>query len=198
MSPLFLVSYVLLWVMMIACFLGVFALYNHFGQMYMSDRLRRDEQGPAEGAYVNDAELSSLHGRTLIIPLPRPTLMVFSSVTCSVCSSLRAAAGPVIENHGVELVFICEGKERAVRAWASEVSPGAHVIADQGNKLGRKYGIDVVPFALAIDANGVVVAKGIVNGEAGLEFFAHQLIDDHAEGSAKQFVSETILYGNRK
>jgi hypothetical protein len=197
MSYWFLVSYVLLWVLVGICFLGVFALYHHFGQMYVSTPEARATQGPAEGALIKATETVSLSGKPLILPKTTPTLVIFASTTCSACTSLRGATGQLAAAEpGLSVVVICEGKRHMVQEWATGMSDLVQVVADPQNKIGDRYDVDLVPFCVAVDAEGHVRAKGLVNDYSDLSALAAKAVLPADDTTLVPVIAPTISTRN--
>jgi hypothetical protein len=184
-SPAFLVSYVLLWVLVVVLFIGVLALYHHFGEMYLSSRESRSEQGPEEGALLKAAEALTVTGTPVVLPVDRPTLLLFVSTTCDVCKEVRAALPRLVASRPeLSVVLVCTGRPPMVKAWAGDVAGLVPVVADPRSRLGGLYNVDLTPFCIAVGADGHVRASGIANTYDALEVAAHdaesQPVDDHS------------------
>src|SRR6185437_8926806 len=171
MSPVFLVSYGLLWLLVAVLFVGVFALYHHFGQVYLTSRTGRQEQGPAEGSMFQPIEATVLNGDPVVIPhANKPSLVIFTSTDCALCSRLRPGIARVADAHPeVDLYVACAGQERMVRAWASDVGDAVPVIADPRARISSRYRVGAWPFVIAIGDDGAVRGRGLVNDGDGLE-----------------------------
>jgi methylamine dehydrogenase accessory protein MauD len=98
----------------------------------------------------------------------RRTLLFFASPTCPICKTLlptlrRAAAG-----EQVRLVYASDGDpaEHAAFARAEALDPASYVLS---RELGLRYEVAKLPYAVLIDAAGIVRAKGIVNTREHVE-----------------------------
>jgi hypothetical protein len=171
----FLASYVLLWVLVAVLFVGVFALYHHFGQMYLTSRTGRQEQGPAEGSFFRPVEGTVVGGDAVVIPhATRPALVVFASTDCPLCGKLRAGLVRAARSHPeVDLIVACAGHPRMVRAWSSDMNGTVPVIADPRARIGSRYRVGAWPFAIAVGADGRVRWRGLVNDDDGLDLAIH-------------------------
>jgi hypothetical protein len=168
-SSLFWVSYVLLWILVSVLVIGVLALYHHFGQIYLMSRENRDAQGPAEGSALRAMESEGLAGEPVVLPLDKPTLVVFTATTCNICQQVRTGIPLVRAEHPeVEIIVICEGRPSMVRAWAGELIGVVPIMADPRARLTARYEVDNVPFCIAVGSDGLVRSRGLVNGYAGL------------------------------
>ncbi|HCT75466.1 MAG TPA: hypothetical protein DGG94_13200 [Micromonosporaceae bacterium] len=176
MTTAFLVSYAILWVMVAVLTIGVFAMYHHFGQMYLSSPTGREEQGPKEGSYFKPVESIDILGATILVPPSnRPLLVAFASTSCALCAQLREALKLLAQrNPEVSVVVYCDGSPRAVQAWAGDLAQVASVVADRRGKIAVRNGVDATPFCVAVGTDGLVRAKGIVNDLDTLELLADE------------------------
>ena len=99
----------------------------------------------------------------------RRTLLFFASPTCPMCKTLlptlrRAADG----EQRVRLVFASDGDpaEHAAFAREHDLDPASYVLS---RELGLRYEVAKLPYAVLIDAAGVVRAKGLVNTREHVE-----------------------------
>ncbi|MEN3358346.1 MAG: hypothetical protein V7637_2328 [Mycobacteriales bacterium] len=170
MSTPFLVSYVLLWVLVAGLFVGMLALYHHFGEMYLSSPQGRSAQGPDEGSTLKALEAHTVDATAVVLPVDRPTLLLFVSTTCDVCKEVRTAVPRLVADHtDVSVVVVCAGRPAMVRAWAEPIAGLVPVIADPRSRISEQYQVDLRPFCIAVGADGLVRARGIANTHDGLE-----------------------------
>ncbi len=181
MNAVFWASYIILWVMVAVLTVGMFALYHHFGQMYMGSPPGREEQGPKLGSYFKPVESVDLRGTTIVAPLAnRPLLAVFVSTGCALCAQLREALlGFARANEDMAIVVYCDGHPRAVQAWAGELADAVYVVPDRRGRIAVRNNIDATPFGVAVGMDGLVQAKGIVNDLEGLEHLALDSLSVH-------------------
>ncbi len=99
-------------------------------------------EGPEVGAY------SALAGRVRARRPARSALAVFTSEGCSLCRVLKPAIDAFGAHHVIELRSFDEVEH--AHAWAAADVPGS-------------------PFAVALDMDGTVLAKGTFNTGAQLE-----------------------------
>ena len=170
MTGPFLVSYVVLWVLVVVEFVAIFALYNHFGQMALSSREGRVQQGPPEGLTLKQSDLSDVRGRTVTLPLDVASLVLFTSIDCQPCKKLLPHIDALsAARDDVKVVVICKGQDDEVEKWAAPLDPGIVLIADPEHQISSRYGIGVTPFCVVTDASGVVQGKGVVNDGGDLD-----------------------------
>ena len=182
MSTGLLVTYILLWILVAALTVAVFALYHHFGQMYLSTREGRAREGPELHREIKPATARDLAGREVRIPRPAVATMLFYATTnCPLCTELLPALKEVAAREAdIETVVVCGAAPPAVADWADGLSTAAVVVPDGNRALATRYRINATPFLVLIDRDGVVQGKGIVNGRGGLEQAVRALEATHA------------------
>jgi len=130
--------------------------------------------GPAPGDAAPVLDVTTLDGRVLRVgggsAQGHRTLLFFLSPTCPVCktvlpSVLRVAASEVPP---VDVVLASDGErsEHVVYVDENRLRDLAYVLSTE---LGLAYGIGKLPYAVLIDANGMVRAKGLVNSREHVE-----------------------------
>jgi methylamine dehydrogenase accessory protein MauD len=199
MTPLVL-SNIVLWLLVIALSLVVLALVRQVGVLHeritpvgalmLAKGLKVGELAPA----VSTPELS---GRERTLGGPRvdglSTLVMFVSPTCPVCKALL----PVLkssrraERSWLEIVLASDGdlasQQSFVREQGLEEFP--YIVS---SALGMAYQVSRLPFAVLIDADGALKARGLINSREHLEslFEAKRLgvasLQDFLEASARQ------------
>lgn len=169
MSVLFWISYAALWLLAVVSSIAVIALLSHFGTLYAASPQGRAQQGPTIGSHIKSAELRDTQRRAISLPIDKPAVLLFVSTNCSACAGLRPAlSDPEVGIDLSRIVIVCNGSKSLVESWAAELPPDAVVVADPGNKLGRRYEVDLVPFGIAVFRNGTVAETSIVNDASGV------------------------------
>jgi methylamine dehydrogenase accessory protein MauD len=181
LSIALLVTYVLLWLLVAALTVAVFALYHHFGEMYLSSREGRSRDGPELHRTIKPATVRDLAGEDVRVPRPAvPTMLLYATTNCPLCTELVPALTEVAaREQDIETVVVCGDEPPAVAAWADGLSSAAVVVPDGNRALATRYRINATPFLVLIDRDGVVRAKGIVNGRDGLEQAVQRLEAAH-------------------
>ncbi len=183
-----LASTILLWVTVVVLALVVFALARQVGVLH--ERVApvgalATSAGPQVGEAAPESIVEDLRLRPVRIggsdPEGRRTLVFFLSPTCPVCKSLlptlkRVAAD---EDSRLRLLFASDAGATGHEEFIEEQGLGAFPYL-LSTELGLTYRVSKLPFAVLIDAQGVVRAKGIVNTREHLE----SLFEAHAEGVA--------------
>jgi methylamine dehydrogenase accessory protein MauD len=172
-----LVSNLVLWVVVIALTLVVFALVRQLGILH--ERIAPAgalllERGLKVGETAPVVAVSDLDGQKRSIGAPaadgRSTLLVFVSPTCPVCKALL----PVLktsrrsERQWLEIILASDGAEEEQRRFvaASGLSEMPYVLSAP---LGMAYQVGRLPFAALIDSQGILRARGLVNSREHLE-----------------------------
>lgn len=175
MSSTFGISYVALWILVITLSAAVIGLYHHFGQLYLNSRQGRESQGPAVGEVLPTTHLQHPDGTSVLLPAPAlPTLLVFVATSCAVCGHRRDQLERFVnEDNAVSLIAICGGEtENEIREWAA-AAPSVIVLSDLGMRATVSLRIGITPFTLAIDRDGVVRSKGLLNDYDALLHYAN-------------------------
>ncbi len=178
MTTPFLISYVALWVLVLAQFLAIFALFHHFAQTYLTSREGRANQGPAVGSKLKPVPIEDVEGNPWLVPaVGQPTLVVFASTTCKLCAKLKAdLANFVGEHRNIRPIVLCAGSQKEVRRWASTLAGLMPVVQDRKYKLAASLGIGMTPFLVGVDGHGTVRVKGLVNDSTGLEWAVEEMM----------------------
>ena len=130
--------------------------------------------GPAPGERAPVIDVRTFDGEVLTVGgasgVGRRTLLFFLSPSCPVCKTvlptvLRVAAG---ETPAIDVVLASDGRPEEHAALAAEFRAQAlpYVLSTE---LGLAYQVAKLPYAVLIDADGVVRAKGIVNTREHVE-----------------------------
>ncbi len=177
MSEALWISQGLLWLVVLALLAVVWALLRQVGLLHeriapAGALLGREGPRPGEAAPV--LEVEDWTGSRLRIggeePDGRSTLLFFVSPTCPVCKTLLPLVGSVgaAEEPGLRLVVASDGAREEHREFvrAHRLDRGHYVLS---TALGLAYQVGRLPYAVLIDAAGVVRARGLVNSREHLE-----------------------------
>jgi hypothetical protein len=166
------------WALLIVLGWAVFALYRHFGQMYLSSPAGRADQGPKIGTPLLSISRESLDGQRVILPAPGPGVVLFADTSCDLCSAIRDKLGVLDAHSGqLQVVVFCAGLKQDVAAWAARTPGYVQVIWDDRANAAQHYRVSTLPFAIAVGLGGEVRAKSIINGDEGLLWAAQHALD---------------------
>lgn len=169
------VSNITLWVVVLALLLIVLALTRQIGVLY--ERVApmgalTIDKGPAVGESAPQFELSDLVGRPLRIGYAgaRSQLVFFLSPTCPVCKKLLPILKSVAqtERAWLDIVLASDGEMPEHLAFYRKAALEDFPYA-LSTEVGMRFQISKLPYAVLIDEQGVVRAKGLVNSREQLE-----------------------------
>jgi methylamine dehydrogenase accessory protein MauD len=194
-----LVSNALLWMLVIGLAVVVLALVRQLGVLHerispvgalmLAKGLKVGELAPA-------VPVIDLEGQPLTIGGARgdgrTLLLMFVSPTCPVCKALLPVlkASRRSEQAAVDIVLASDGELAAQQAFVREQGLGVfrYVVSAP---LGISYQVSRLPYAVLLDAAGVLRARGIINSREHLEslFEAQRLgvasLQDYLEERAR-------------
>lgn len=180
------VAVILLWLAVLALGLMLWALSRQVGVLF--ERVAPmgalvTDAGPAVGADSPSFALTGLQSESVAIggAQARPTLLFFLAPTCPVCKKLIPVLKSLArdEGRGLHIVLASDGGSEAdhlgfVRAQGLEQLP--YVLSTE---LGLAYRVSRLPYAVLLDAQGRVAAKGLVNSREQFD----SLLNAHDMGS---------------
>ena len=169
------ISNIVLWVVVLCLVLAVLALTRQIGVLYERvapmGALTMD-RGPAVGDAAPAMEINDLLGRPQRIGHsgPRSQLLFFLSPTCPVCKKLLPILKSIAAREGkwLEIVLASDGEMPEHLAFYRQASltQFPYVLS---TSLGMGFQISKLPYAVLIDEQGIVRAKGLVNSREQLE-----------------------------
>jgi methylamine dehydrogenase accessory protein MauD len=177
MTEALLVSNVVLWIVVVVLAGTVLALVRQLGVLY--ERVAPAgalmvSRGPAVGEVAPLVRADALSGPARELGGARAdgrsTLLFFLSPTCPVCKALLPAVRSIVRREGdwLEVVLASDGPRAEHEAFVRE-----HRLEDfpyvLSTPLGVTHQVGKLPYAVLLDAAGVVRAKGLVNTREHLE-----------------------------
>ncbi|MBD9375435.1 methylamine dehydrogenase accessory protein MauD [Rhizobium sp. ARZ01] len=174
MSPL-VFAVIVLWAALFALAVVIFALTRQIGILY--ERIAPvgalvNDSGPKIGEATPIFELSSLTGGSVSIGAhgARSTVVFFLSTTCPICKKMIPVLRSVqiAEASWLDVVLASDGDENKHRAFIEKAGLAVFPYVLSAN-LGLTYRVQKIPFAVLIDGDGIVRAKGLINNREHLE-----------------------------
>jgi len=167
MSGWWVVSYVVLWVVVVALAVLALALARQIGTLHLRlgprGALELDDEGPPLGEAPEAADLPSIDGRTVTVGGPgEAQLLLFVSPGCPICREVVPSLPVAARAGGMSPRLISDAAD--AHPYASVPAP---VVASPS--LTRDYGVPGTPYAVILDTVGVVRAKGTVNNLEQME-----------------------------
>jgi methylamine dehydrogenase accessory protein MauD len=172
-----LVSNAVLWVAVVVLACVVAALVRQLGVLYervLPAGALMTGRGPAVGDRAPVVAVEELAGRRREIGAPssdgRSTLLFFLAPGCPVCKTLLPAlrSAARAERGWLEVVLASDGAAAEHRAFvrSERLAAFPYVLS---TALGLAYQVGQLPYAVLVDAAGVVRARGLVNTREHLE-----------------------------
>lgn len=169
------VSNALLWVLMLAVIVALWALARQVGILY--ERVAPmgaliTDAGPKLGDTAPTFMLPTLGGQTVTIggARDRSQLLFFVSPTCPVCKKLLPIlkSASVAERDWLDVVVASDGESTEHLGFYAEhkLSQFPYVLSAD---LGMAYRVSRLPYAVLTDERGTIRAKGLINSREHLE-----------------------------
>ena len=193
------VSNGVLWLAVIALSIALLAVIRQLGVLH--ERIAPVgalmlAKGLKVGESTPQIAVQDLEGRSMTLGAvrtdERATLIMFVSPTCPVCKTLLPALKSSLasERDWLDIVLASDGEMTAQREFvlAQRLGGFPYVVSAP---LGISYQVSRLPFAVLVDSNGVLRARGIVNSREHREslFEAKRLgfasIQDYFEAAAQ-------------
>lgn len=167
------VSTILLWVALIFLALLVLALARQVGLLH--ERIAPFgalmlDQGPKVGERAPIFEVQDLWGRLIRVGgrRERPLFLFFISSSCPVCKRVLPIARKLALEEGLDLVLVGDERPedllRMAKTQGLEAFPLLNV-----SEIGQTFKVGKIPYAVILDREGIVRAKGLVNSREHLE-----------------------------
>jgi methylamine dehydrogenase accessory protein MauD len=130
------------------------------------------DHGPAVGEPAPSISVTTLAGGRLEIGASAAAthnrLLLFVSPSCPVCKKLLPIARSLASAEHLEVILIGDGEAAEQRAMIQEMRLGALPYVNSA-QVGMAFQVGKLPYAVLIDAQGIIRAKGLVNSREHLE-----------------------------
>ena len=184
MSTMFLVSYVVLWLMVVGLGVMVLATLRHMSQMISlldpTMRLASELSPLRKGDAVPQVSLATPDGETLTVPPTGKsgTLLLWLSEGCPPCHRLLTDVRTEILDSaltGWDVRLIVKGPARAAQSLqAAHQLEGVSVLFDERGECARQWGFPGTPAAIAVDADGKLLrVLAVVDGRTIRALLGH-------------------------
>lgn len=184
MTGLWLVSYLVLWgLVVIMCFLLLSTL-RQLGLVYRQLEAHPSQSqeensvpalendGPAIGTPIVDLEANTMNGFGTLTTLrdQSPTLLVLISPMCETCQHVVEPLNALVADDGraIHPVVIMRADEQGCRAFLSVFPLHMPVICDRDQTITMGLRVHRTPFGLLYDEHGTLVRKGLIEGHDDL------------------------------
>ncbi len=199
MEGTMLISYVILWVLVVILSLLVFALARQVGVLH--ERVApagalMPTNGPKVGEMTEVMSVSDLQGDAVAIggadSAGLATLILFISPTCPVCKSLVPVARSLVSYEGrrMRLVFASDGdkiEQHIAYVGDLDIKDYPYVVSQA---LGLAFAVSKLPFAVLVGSDGTLKSKGLVNSREHLESLVESM--DSGVASLQDYVEKNM------
>jgi methylamine dehydrogenase accessory protein MauD len=163
-------SYVILWILVILLSVLVLALARQIGVLHLRlgprGALEIDDEGPQLGEAPDVAHVRDTEGRAVTVGgAGSGQLVLFVSPDCSLCRTVLPSLPVAARTAGLEPRVVVDASTDGDAA--RELPPEIPVILDP--PLAETYRVPGTPYVVALDAAGIVRAKGTVNNLEQME-----------------------------
>jgi methylamine dehydrogenase accessory protein MauD len=169
------ISLWLLWGVVIVLALTVLALARQVGVLH--ERVAPagallSAAGPGVGEPSPRLEVHALAGNAITVggtlAAGRALLMLFVSHTCPICKKLIPVAQDFTKAERLEVLYVGDGDSAEQKNLIERFGIDAKRFVN-GPEIGLAYRVDKLPYAVLLDDEGLISAKGLVNSREHLE-----------------------------
>jgi methylamine dehydrogenase accessory protein MauD len=171
----FMVTQGLLWIVVIVLCITVLALARQVGILH--ERVAPagaliNGAGPGVGEKSPRLEVHSLGGNAITLGAPlaagKALLLLFVSDTCPICKKLIPIAVDFGKSERLDVLFVGDADVHQQDALIARFGLDPHCFIN-GPEIGMTYRVDKLPYAVLLDDQGVIAAKGLVNSREHFE-----------------------------
>jgi methylamine dehydrogenase accessory protein MauD len=180
MTGLWLVSYLVLWGLVVVMGLFLIGILRQLGLMYRrldSDLTPPQEEssiptlerdGPGIGSPIPDLEVSTINGFGILTPVVLHErgrrLLVFMSPMCETCQHIVEPLNALVADpaHAVRSVVILRADEQGCGAFLSVFPLRIPVVCDLDNTITKRFDVHRSPFGLLYDEHHTLIRKGLI------------------------------------
>jgi len=171
------------WLVLLALVVAVLALARQVGVLHMRVApagALTTAGGPAVGNTAPAIPAVTLNGRKQTVggaaPGVKLRLLMFVSATCPLCKALIPMAKSFARDERTELTFIGDDSSEAQHEMIARHGLENYLFIN-GPEVGQAFAVGKLPYAVLLDADGVILSKGLVNSREHLEslVIAHEM-----------------------
>jgi methylamine dehydrogenase accessory protein MauD len=177
-NELLLASNLLLWIAVLAMGAIIFGMVRQIGILH--ERVApmgalANDRGPEVGEMAPDMKVAGLDGDLVRVGGPSATrrsrLILFVSPTCPICKKLLPIARSFAQGEKLDVLLVGDGDVGEQRDMiAKHQLQGIPYV--NSPQVGMTFQVGKLPYAILIDEDGVIRAKGLVNSREHLESLA--------------------------
>jgi hypothetical protein len=163
------VSYVVLWVLVVLESLLLFVLLREIGKVYLGQSSSLARDGIGVGEVVPDVELAGLAGNLRlhsVFERARRSIVLFVNPDCPWCpDAIQAVQAAVAREDDLSAAVLAPREQLRAYGDLRDVVVGGV----DAEVLRKTMLVRATPYALITDAEGTVLTKGVINGETSLD-----------------------------
>jgi methylamine dehydrogenase accessory protein MauD len=179
MEGIWLISYIVLWALVLGLGVLVILLYRQIGIMYLGTAEGVSRDGLERGVAAPDFALTDQYGNThrLSNYRGRPVLLLFGSPHCSPCRTLLPQLHDWAEAHPeIAVLWLNAASSDETLKFASDTGATLPIMSyTPEDNLMDHYRVRVTPFMFFVDERGIVRSKGLVNSRGGIDLYYREL-----------------------
>ena len=169
------ISVYLLWFVVIVLSITVLALARQVGVLH--ERVAPagallSGAGPGVGEQSPRIEVHAIAGNAITVggnlAVGKALLMLFVSPTCPICKKLIPVAQDFTKTERLEVLYMGDGDLAEQRKLMAQYGIDDRRFVN-GPEVGLAYRVDKLPYAVLLDHEGLISAKGLVNSREHLE-----------------------------
>ena len=178
-----LISAVFSWIVVLLLVVAVLALARQVGVLHMRVApagALTTAGGPAVGNAAPAIPALTLGGKKQTVggaaPGVKLRLLMFVSATCPLCKALIPMAKSFARDERTQLIFIGDDEAQAQHDMIARHGLEDYIFIN-GPDVGQAFAVGKLPYAVLLDADGVILSKGLVNSREHLEslVIAHEM-----------------------
>ena len=181
MTGLWLVSYLVLWGLVVVMCLFLIGILRQLGQLYRQLELRPaqskegipalENDGPIIGSTIPDLEAGAINAFATLtlasLDERSSTLLVFMSPMCEAYQHIVEPLNALAAN-AVRPIVIMRADEQGCRAFLSVFPLRMPVVCDSDRTITMGLDVHRTPFGLLYDEHGILIRKGLLVGHEDL------------------------------
>jgi len=177
------VSQIVSWIVIGALVVALLALARQVGVLHMRVApagALTTAGGPAVGTGTTVIEATTLKGEHIHVGGASKgkslRLLMFVSAACPLCKGLIPVAKSFARDERLDLTFVGDDDAATQRKLIEQQGLEAYTFIN-GPEVGQAFAVGKLPYAVLLDAEGVVLSKGLVNSREHLEslVIAHEM-----------------------
>ncbi len=179
MEGIWLVSYIVLWAIVLGLGLLVILLYRQIGQQYLGTAAGVSRDGLVIGTRAPDFTANDQFGKETslrqLMDGQRYTLLIFGAPTCAPCRHLLPQAIEFQRDNAdrVQVIWVNRATDEESQRYVQETDSTLTTLANDGGIMSR-YQARVTPFVFVLDPQAMVRAKGLANNRVNLDSYLRQ------------------------